>query len=1154
MAIGSSGVTGTVGRYFDLTGSGGVLDPANPLNGQLFDGAWQLGIGAVEVGLRHSAVTHFLVDGLLRVPFLDTLFEVRFGLRPIPGGGYQSTAALSSSGPVGIPIGHGRLDLAGFAIDGVLGPDGFQVVGTAESIQLDLDPVRIGAGQAEFTLAHEPGRDELRLELRDIALGPLGTVERAELVASDLTVDGTHTRELAIEAAVPWQTLRPRLAVPVGFPDLPSEGEVVAALSWRDDGTGGRLLVLRLDAELKDVHSLWPFVPPDWRPAVERFRFGFEATYADIAQFQGAPTDGTVSGAIFADVDLRLPDLSGLPGADLITIITGDETGLIRARLTVGVDQAGAPSASFEVLDPFAVDIGVPGFPASQPPFHAAVTRIALDLSAGAPESGSFVLEGEFAVRPFVPHAAVPLAAQLQALFRRAEIDPPVGSVELRLALAGGAAELTLDAKLTSGGLDVDVFGMIADLARGIAPPPGATGNEIELNVDAGFDLRSVWFRLGSLDPAGADTERAAVKVLLGMRLAGITTEVAFRLSDQELTIGVPITVIRLRTPAFPLGPDDLTGLTTDDAWRARLAQLEAEIDAESALNREGEHLKALLMHQFLLAAIYDVRRRLTTPDNAATYDEMVGFTVGLMAAASGLLRIDTGLTLTLTDVQFVIPFADPRGIRVEGSAQLNGFTDDSRLAGLNGTTFGLGLSADMIYMSLRSDRAVQLPTVGHYTGGSIHLSNLTIGYGYTKNSLTVVANGELVLPKALVADLDTSDEVGAGIHLPRHNRLGLKLDLVPIVLGPIDFVMPMLEFDLDLREPGSPPFLSTAPAQPYWDGLQLIVPGIFRDAVKHVAFAPFFGMLPVPNLRLDGDLMIGDETTGLTVIADDVLVLAGLTGSVLPPIMIPLLVDPTAPYFENLCVNLRLAGFAINFNLQRPFPSLSPLALFETLGLISDPLMEIDPNGALANTIRVSLTDATITLPAEVVRLFPEAAAANDKPVNVTVNLGTVITTLQRTWAAVDSVSQAIAAAGQDLPRAVSELTRNPPEPNPAALLAMLPPELRKHRMRGSFAGFEATAVLLIIDANDKQALVAELERRDQPTAPVTPAFELDTAPDPSELARYRPRIGGGGRASGRIFHPDEPRESLFSGIEFRAFGAADIDALAGCAGPWPE
>lgn len=300
LAIGSSGVTGTVGRYFDLAHANGVLDPSNPLNGELFDGAWQLGIGAVEVGLRYSAVTHFMVDGLLGVPFLNTLFEVRFGMRPVVGG-YQATAAVGSSGPISIPVGHGRLDLASFALDGMLDPDGFQLVGTAQDLVLDLDPVRISAGQAGVTLAHLSGRDEFRIELHNFALGPLGTVDRAELLLQDTTVDGVQVRQLAIEAAVPWRTIRPRLAVPDGFPALPSTGELIARLSWREDiGSGARQLVLHFAADLEDVDSLWPFLPTAWRPAVERFSFGFEATYADAGAFVAAATDGTVSGAIFA--------------------------------------------------------------------------------------------------------------------------------------------------------------------------------------------------------------------------------------------------------------------------------------------------------------------------------------------------------------------------------------------------------------------------------------------------------------------------------------------------------------------------------------------------------------------------------------------------------------------------------------------------------------------------------------------------------------------------------------------------------------------------------------------------------------------------------------------------------------------------------------
>src|SRR5262249_55517217 len=151
--------------------------------------------------------------------------------------------------------------------------------------------------------------------------------------------------------------------------------------------------------------------------------------------------------------------------------------------------------------------------------------------------------------------------------------------------------------------------------------------------------------------------------------------------------------------------------------------------------------------------------------------------------------------------------------------------------------------------------------------------------------------------------------------------------------------------------------------ATPQWGGMELHAGPLAHVDVKQVAFSPMFSILPIYNGRLSADLQLGDATTGLTVIVDDLLMLGGLNlGAV--PTPGPFFASPLEPYFETLSATVRLAGFGITFTLQRPFPRFSPLALFEAVGLIAAPSMPVDRDGPLGSSLRVAINGLSITLP----------------------------------------------------------------------------------------------------------------------------------------------------------------------------------------------
>jgi hypothetical protein len=212
-------------------------------------------------------------------------------------------------------------------------------------------------------------------------------------------------------------------------------------------------------------------------------------------------------------------------------------------------------------------------------------------------------------------------------------------------------------------------------------------------------------------------------------------------------------------------------------------------------------------------------------------------------------------------------------------------------------------------------------------------------------------------------------------------------------------------------------------------------------------------------------------------------------------------------------------------------------MALFEVLGLISDPTMPIDPDGALANALRVALKDARLILPPDVLRMFPEARQFTEKPVEITINVATVMSAIQSVAATANHIADELERGARHLERRLRALQAAPPRVSLGAVLEALPPELRKVRLSGSFAGFEATAVLVLANAGDTAALAAIFERRGQPRpGSETPSLAIGTSVDPDEVARYRPNLPT--RRGARDFDPLDPQSNIFLGIEFEGFG----------------
>lgn len=486
---------------------------------------------------------------------------------------------------------------------------------------------------------------------------------------------------------------------------------------------------------------------------------------------------------------------------------------------------------------------------------------------------------------------------------------------------------------------------------------------------------------------------------------------------------------------------------------------------------------------------------------------------------------------LVFKDFFFSLSFTNPRDIRVGGSVS---FAVDGPFSEIKNFTLTVGLSADMVYFSLdvNEKTKIHLPAYKGDNGGRIAIGKLMFGFGYLKRSLAIAFAGELVLPEKLVDDLDTSETLGAGVRLPVQSKLAFQFDLMPIVVKEVVIPVPLFQFNWDLRKDVSPGLKDPRTCEPFWDGLQLIVPNVIRLSLKRISSSPIVFIHAAFNSDFDGDLMLGDSENGLTIVADNIYWIYGLD-SLAAVVLAPLVAQP---FCDNFCVQLRLGGFGLHFNVQRPIPSFSPLAIFELLALIADPLYEIAPRGELADTVRISLVDAQITLPEPVRRLFPQIEAVLRKPLNVTINLATFLTLFQQVVKTMkplgDAVFQALKTGervADTLQRQAAELQARDIRTIAGDMLSKLPPELRKVRMAASFAGFDASAVLVLTDR--KGALSAMAGRSGKINTKVPSVTD--------------PNIGGMPRE--QIFGYDVLNGGIFAGAEFAELTAVDLPAMVG-------
>lgn len=878
-----------------------------------------------------------------------------------------------------------------------------------------------------------------------------------------------------------------------------------------------------------------------------RLAFFFElATTAEaddlLSSFGESSAPLRAAGRLELELPVKLPTP---PEWDLIAIESGNRDGWITLRLVAEFSAQPTDSAEnlrltlhAEATDLFTARLRMPGATRTDPWLTLGVTRAVGEFSwtGGQNFTGRLRIEGE--ARAFVDAAwlITPQTAALSpiiALLQQADADQAgiTGTFAGEVTFDAQSPALTLECRLPDARVRVALHDLLA-YARAMVhgqPPPastpapaGAPPDELALALD------SLQVRI-SREPM----------VALGFtgRLPGLATglpafiRVGYRqVSGFEFSFGLgqadpkneQAGIFRLPLQVPHVSRRDLEPLA---ALQHRLLRGEG---LERYKHLVDQYFAALEIAFGLLdtassgiLARPDGDRWLIEPQSGAarpSSDQPVVLAAGHTTDTHEFaLAYNTGEgwqpLLIKPAVQFerfalVFPMQNPRDIRVSGTMR---FTCEGPFAALSRLPVTVGLSVDMIYASVDSDGGAVIeipPLLPGYEPGRIVIGQLRLGFGYTKRSFAFSFAGECVLPRQLVDDLDTSDRLGFGLRLPERSNLAVRFDLIPIVLGKLVIPMPMLQLNCDLRRSGNHSLIKDRrTCEPGWDGLQVIAPGILRLGFERFSYNPFLsGLFACSNSDFAGDIQLGNADTGLTACLDNAFWAYGFDSycaMAVYPIISP-------PFFDDACVALRAGGFALGFDLQRPLPTFSPMALFELLALVSDPLnYPVAPRGELADMVRISLTEARLELPPAVTALFPALGNLPQPPRDATINLATYIRVLQVIGrVAAPLIEEAVAAAqrhgalAQRWHEAAARVQGGALLPTIFALAESLPAEMRQFAYRADFLGFHGQACLGFVSA--RELLAALTDKPSQPRAAA--AITAGMAWDADAMQRFQP------------------------------------------------
>lgn len=1135
IAVGNQGVSVTASLNWLVAFDGNNIDAAeSEIYGELFAPDWQCALEKLEVVIERNIPIGTSGVGYLRVPYFEQLVKIELGYQYLSPSGYQFKLAISQLAEQSLNISLGdpnyQLQIRDFQLSGQFNSEGeFSLQGQA-GLTLELPGLSVVAESVQIKFEHTDQQDNLLIKLDNVQVDGYGQIDTAQLVMVMLKDEEENYQLALLEliSEVQWQDVSSRIALDDSaalLPMPPDDGLVNLNLSWSEE-----VVNFSIKAELDDVDKLWRFIPEGMRPEIDNASIDMQLT----------SSNGDFSGELGVEFLLRLPDFTQMEAlqvaglSEFIEVDSGDEDGWMQLRFSAELDStedqsAGKISASIE--NPVSIALQLPGLLLPEPPIVIDINKISLELSADGEElTGVLKFEGDFELYPILPEnldGFVPpmIAMQLDRLLSIAKQLELSGSASMTLGISNDNAYFQAKCIFDQAALELDLFDMLSNTLVGSANLFGnGQGNEIDLDIEVSVQLQEIYLQIGSEQPSDSQIIPFAFGFNTLLNFANVIDfPFEFSLTQDSLSFGLSELSIPLAIPQLPLSLADLNQLKdTDGNWNVQnnwqnnlLPALETEITQKSEELDEAQALLAALLEntsaeqaqifqleyreipkiqavlfdlagrKFLFEAILLVFQNLDV-NSRSIYQQYVETYQAAVDSALGWISVDTQLRFEIEDAKFVLPFNDPSDIRVEGKASIGGVDPSSVLAPLADLSFTLGISADAIYFAVEGGAdPIPLPDFGRYPGSAVNIDKILIGYGYSKNSFKVDFAGELILSEQLIEDVDTSADLGFGIRLPNNSKLGFKLDLIPVVLGEVDFVIPLVAFDIDLTSDFPPPAPAIVDGQcnPAWDGLQLIIPGLVRADLKKFKFSPFFGPVPAANAEYAYDLDIGNKDLGLQHIADYRIIMP-----IMGVLRIPFLMDG-APFFQRMCTNIQLGGFGLSFDLTRPFPQPSPLVIFELLGFISDPNAPIDPNGHIANLMYAELYHGKISLPPPVLAMFPALGKVVETNYSGKINVATVIAMGQNIQALANDLINRLENNTQQALNWLEDTIQNPPLANVANLLALIPVEMRVIHLQGRLVFFDADATFILALASDINQQLGEPET---PVPEPPQAYEL--------------------------------------------------------------
>jgi hypothetical protein len=130
VAVSASGVTCRVEADFELDFSATDILPASEARGTLLGREWSFGIQRVEAEIFDSVPLHFAATGLVRVPIVDQLCELSFGMQyDAVTDRHRYTAGVRSDSGVVIQTPFGDVTFAAWSLNGAVESDRLELSG-----------------------------------------------------------------------------------------------------------------------------------------------------------------------------------------------------------------------------------------------------------------------------------------------------------------------------------------------------------------------------------------------------------------------------------------------------------------------------------------------------------------------------------------------------------------------------------------------------------------------------------------------------------------------------------------------------------------------------------------------------------------------------------------------------------------------------------------------------------------------------------------------------------------------------------------------------------------------------------------------------------------------------------------------------------------